>query len=148
MRKQSATQNWEENYKLGQKSLKNKNFKVAYKSGNECLIIIKNAFNNSTNIEQIKLLDNYLKSITLLESCSEERNCPACLEKQYLCAVNSLVYLNNSKTHHAWVRIKAAEIALAFKEKLNNFYNKNNMNYKRTLLNRKLTKQLNHLVIV
>ena len=29
MRKQSATQSWEESYKLGQKSLKNKNLKDA-----------------------------------------------------------------------------------------------------------------------
>ncbi|MBT6326802.1 MAG: hypothetical protein HOJ35_12610 [Bdellovibrionales bacterium] len=148
MRKQSATQSWEESYKLGQKSLKNKNLKDAYKSGTECLNIIKYAFNKSTTKHQLNLLDNYFKSILLLKSCSQERNCLGCQEEQYLCAINSLVYLNNSKAHHAWVRVKAAEIALTFKEKLNNFYNKNNMNYKRTLLNRKLTKQLNHLVIV
>ncbi len=120
---------WIYNYKRGIESVERGELKQAYDCGVECMKIVKKLYSNAIAEEQVGSLEKYLKSLFLLKSCSEAKNCLDCIEKQYLGGINSLAIIHRSTTCHHKVRIKAWELILLLKNELIGFYQKNEMKY-------------------
>jgi hypothetical protein len=144
----SIDRSWKKNYNLGLKKLEKGCHKEAFNFGVECLNIIKESFQRSSVTEQVKLLDNYIQSMSLLTSCNKKKSCFGCIENSLLKCFNDLALINNSKKLSHIVRIEAHNHSHNAKLNVEDFYIQNNRHDKLAIFKSKNKDKTRKLVLI